>query len=134
MRKRICVIPVLAALAGSAVVLEAQAPQLAMLDRLEKGSWEVKPRDDAESPIRICMASGRELIQLRHMRNACIRIVVQDSSQAATVQYSCPGNGYGRTQVRRETGRLVQIDTQGIEHGLPFAFAAEARWTGPCNR
>jgi hypothetical protein len=49
------------------------------------------------------------------------------------VQYTCRGRGYGRTHIRRETSRLVQIDTQGIADGRPFAFAAEARRVGDCT-
>jgi hypothetical protein len=43
------------------------------------------------------------------------------------------GQGYGRTQIRRETDGLVQIDSQGIVNGLPFAFSAEGRRTGDCR-
>jgi hypothetical protein len=49
------------------------------------------------------------------------------------VQYTCRGKGYGRTHIRRETGRLVQIDSQGIAGGLPFEFSAEARRVGDCS-
>ena len=48
------------------------------------------------------------------------------------VQYTCRGKGYGRTQIRRESNRLVQIDSQGIADGLPFSFSAEARRVGDC--
>lgn len=134
MRAALLVFSLLLTFAGSTAVLDAQAPELAMLDRLEKGAWEVRPRDDREARRRICLVSGRELIQLRHERLTCKRIVVEDLPQAVTVQYSCPGNGFGRTHIRRETDRLVQLDTQGIAGGLPYAFAAEARWVGACNR
>ena len=43
------------------------------------------------------------------------------------------GNGYGRTNLRREISRLVQIESQGIVDGLPFQFAAEARRVGACR-
>ncbi len=130
-------LPFLVALAGLgalAASVQAQAPQFAMLDRLERGSWELTYRDDKTEKTKICLSGGRDLIQMRHARLNCNRVVVDDTPHEVTVQYSCPGNGYGRTNVRRETDRLVQIDTQGIERGLPFAFAAEARWVGPCIR
>jgi hypothetical protein len=50
-----------------------------------------------------------------------------------TVQYTCRGRGFGRTHIRRETDRLVQIDTQGIADSRPFAFSVEARRTGDCT-
>jgi hypothetical protein len=112
----------------------AQASELSLLDRLERGNWSLTYRSDDAGPGRICVATGREIIQLRHSRLNCRSVVVEDTPHAVTVQYSCPGNGYGRTHIRRESDRLVQIDTQGIENGSPFAFAAEARWVGACQR
>lgn len=128
-------IGVLAALAmvalGVALPAAAQSGGLSMLEGLTKGEWTIKHRDG--SPDRkICLRTGEELIQLRHVENDCSRFVVEDDANRVTVQYTCPGNGYGRTDVRRETAALVQIEGQGISEGLPFQFAAEARRTGSC--
>jgi len=41
--------------------------------------------------------------------------------------------GRGRTILRVETPRLVQIDSQGLHYGAPFALRAQARKTGPCQ-
>jgi hypothetical protein len=127
------VIPFAASVAVAAAAW-AQAPQLALLDRLERGAWTLTYRGDEDGAGKVCVATGRELIQLRHARLNCRSVIVEDTPHAVTVQYSCPGNGYGRTHIRRESDRLVQVDTQGIENGLPFAFAAEARWVGSCSR
>jgi hypothetical protein len=109
----------------------AQGGGLAMLGTLAKGEWTVKYRDG--SPDRkICVRSGQELIQLRHKESGCNRFVVEDAAAKVTVQYTCPGNGYGRTSIRRETPALVQLQSQGIEGGLPFQLEAEARRTGTC--
>ncbi|MCR2834273.1 hypothetical protein [Parerythrobacter lacustris] len=109
----------------------AQAPSLAMLDGLEKGEWALKFRDS--TPARkICARTGRELLQLRHTATNCSRYVVEDGSNEVTVQYTCPGDGYGRTNIRRETKSLVQISGQGIKGDIPFQFSAEARRSGPC--
>lgn len=107
-------------------------PSLAMLDQLEAGRWELRDRDGA-APQRICVPNGRRLIQLRHPGLACDSFVVQDSPGEVVVQYTCPGHGYGRTQIRRETNRLVQVQSQGIVDGLPFEFSAEARRVGECG-
>lgn len=115
----------------SAIPSQAQAPSLAMLDQLDRGQWEVRFRGGGDSR-RICVRNGRELIQIRHRDPGCNRVVVEDGASAVTVQYSCRGNGYGRTSIRRETGRLVQLSGQGIEGGLPFQFTAEARRIGDC--
>ena len=85
---------------------------------------------DVES---ICLNSGRKLIQLRHPAEKCSSVIVDDTQAEVTVQYTCPGRGYGRTNIRRESSKLVQIDSQGIANGLPFAFEAEARRVGECQ-
>jgi hypothetical protein len=117
--------------AGFAVPAIGQRQPLAMLDQLERGQWELRPRDGVETE-QLCMRDGRRLIQLRHNAANCDRLIVSDAASEVTVQYTCRGHGYGRTRIRRETGRLVQIESQGIVDGLPFAFSAEARRVGEC--
>lgn len=126
----------IAALAGVILVapLMAQRPALAMLGQLERGDWELRMRDQSSGVERICMRDARQLIQLRHPTDPCERMVVTDTPTEVTVQYTCKGRGYGRTQIRRETNRLVQIESQGIAGGVPFSFAAEARRVGACSR
>ena len=109
-----------------------QRPALTMLDQLDRGKWEVRLRDGSRTVYPLCLDSGRRLIQLRHPQSLCDRVVVDDQANAVTVQYTCRGQGYGRTSIRRENNRLVQIETQGIAEGLPFDFLAEARRTGDC--
>lgn len=103
-----------------------------MLDSLARGEWTIKSRDGSVDR-RICVQSGREFIQLRHSGPDCSRYIVEDSPAEVTVQYTCPGDGYGRTNIRRETSSLVQVQSQGIVAGLPFQFNAEARRTGSCR-
>ncbi len=118
-------------LAVGAVPAMAQTA-LAMLDSLGRGSWDVRYRD-GEASRRICLRNGRELIQLQHKESGCNRFVVEDGDSEVTVQYTCRGNGYGRTHIRKETGTLVQIESQGIADGRPFQFSAEARRVGACG-
>lgn len=125
-------VTVAAALAAFATPVMGQRPALAMLSQLDAGRWELRNREGG--PVeRICLPDTRRLIQLRHPSAACDRLVVDDAATEITVQYTCRGRGYGRTHIRRENSRLVQIDTQGIADGLPFAFAAEARRIGDCG-
>ena len=121
----------LASIGFAASAGAAKMTSLAMLDRLDRGNWELRVRGK-DAVERICLDSGRRLIQLRHPGHKCTSVVVTDNDKEVTVQYTCPGQGYGRTTVRRETGQLVQVDSQGIANGLPFAFAAEARRVGSC--
>ena len=125
----------MAALAAPLAVLAVPAiaqASLAMLDSLDRGGWEVRYRDGSAAR-KVCVRTGREFIQLRHSDSGCNRFVVEDSATDVTVQYTCRGNGYGRTHIRKETASLVQIDSQGISGGKPFQFTAEARRTGACG-
>ena len=119
------------ALLAIAVPVLAQTDALDMLRNLAKGEWTVKFRDGSPD-LKICVKSGDELIQIRHERPDCSRFVVENSPSKVTVQYTCPGDGYARTDIRRENASLVQIDRQGIASGQPFELSAEARRTGSC--
>lgn len=110
----------------------AQNATLAMLGELDGGQWELRFRDGSPSQ-RLCLRNGTELIQLRHRGSNCNRLVVENGAKQVTVQYTCPGNGYGRTSVRRESATLAQVDSQGIAGGRPFQFSAEARRVGSCR-
>ena len=122
--------------AGAVLAIAAPAfgggPSLTKLDQLESGRWELRERAGS-APQNLCAPSGRQLIQLRHPGAQCSTFVVEDGPAQVVVQYTCAGHGFGRTRVRRETNRLVQIDTQGIVDGLPFDFSAEARRVGDCS-
>ena len=119
-------------LAGAATAVPAQAPSLAMLDRLEKGSWQLRERGKDAVVQTICVGDARRMIQIQHPRSTCSRYIIEDTPNSVTVHYTCPGAGHGRTTIRSETNRLVQIDTQGIAEGRPFSQAIEARRTGGC--
>ena len=111
---------------------EAQHRQLAMLDELDFGRWELRFRSQQDPSQRICLRNGRTLIQIRHPAQTCDRLVVEDSIDSVTVQYTCRGHGYGRTHIRRETDQLIQLESQGVAEGLPFDFRAEGRRIGDC--
>ena len=121
----------LGCLIGGAVV--AQGVQLAMLDRLTPGLWEIRMREGGPTE-RVCLDDGRRLIQLRHPNLSCRQFVVEDGPGSVTVHYTCPGQGSGRTHLRFETPRLVQIESAGVASRLPFDFVAEARRTGDCGK
>lgn len=117
---------------AAASTVPAQAPSLAMLDRLEKGSWQLRERGKDAVLQTICVGDARRMIQIQHPRSTCSRYVIEDTPNSVTVHYTCPGAGHGRTSICSETNRLVQIDTQGIAEGRPFSQAIEARRTGGC--
>ncbi|MET0360758.1 MAG: hypothetical protein ABW048_03300 [Sphingobium sp.] len=120
----------LAANAGHALTAQPVSEALA---GLEPGQWDLRSRDPGEPSHRICLRDPQNLVQLRHQGQVCRRFMVEDASDRVSVAYSCPGTGHGRTVVRVETPRLVQIDSQGVEEGAPFALNLEGRRTGVCS-
>ncbi len=105
-------------------------PALEALSKLERGRWQL--RDAAGEPRSICLANPRALVQLEHGGVSCAQEVVADEAGGVTVQYICPGRGYGHTSIRIETPRLARIDTQGLVDGRPFSYRSEARKVGSC--
>lgn len=118
--------------AGAGFSQPAQAPVLPALSLVQPGQWALKARDAAENRS-ICVADPRALLQVRHNGFSCNRFVIASNAKDATVHYSCPGAGYGRTTLRVETPRLVQIESQGIADQEPFAVTFEARRVGECG-
>ena len=121
----------MAVLCASSVPSTAQDAQLAALSKMAPGSWELRFRPD-NSRQKVCIRDGRDLLQLRHPQAGCSRFVVDDTATRVTVQYTCRGHGYGRTQIWREAPHLAQIESQGVVDGQPFQFSAEARRVGQC--
>lgn len=109
----------------------AQRTVLQMLEQLQDGRWELRTRERG-GVQRLCVGDRRRLVQLRHPDLACERLIVEDTPNSVTVQYTCRGHGYGRTHIRRETGQLIQVESQGVADGLPFDFTAEGRRIGDC--
>ncbi len=114
-------------MAGS--MAQAQ-PVLNALTAIQPGQWEL--RVAGEEPRAICLSDPEALFQIRHRANACSRLVISDSKAAATVHYSCPGAGWGRTTVRVSTPAAVHISTQGIADNAPFDFEVAAKRIGDC--
>ena len=111
------------------------APNIAALRKIEKGQWELRDRDADRSarPKRLCVNDPSQLLQVKHGDNACKRFVVADTATHAVVTYQCRNSGNGRTDIRVETPRLVQIDSQGVADGAPYALSLEGRRTGDCR-
>lgn len=123
----------LIAAAALAVPVVAQTPELALLTQLERGTWQLVERGSTRPPRAICLGDARALLQPQHPQATCSRFIVSDTAEAVTVSYDCGAAGNGRTTIRRETNRLVQVETQGIARGSPFSMTLEARRTGTCQ-
>jgi hypothetical protein len=110
----------------------ARSPLLA-LSGVERGQWELRERGSTHPPRRLCISDPVQLLQPRHPGAICHRFVVSDGERRTVVTYQCTDSGTGRTDLRVETSRLVQIDAQGIADSAPFATIYEARKTGECR-
>jgi hypothetical protein len=123
---------VLAAMIVAGPGLTQAAGKLSALARLEPGLWQLRNLDDRRPLESICIGDPNLLMQIQHRNSPCSRLVISNDARGATVQYTCPAHGFGRTSIRVETPRLAQIDTQGIVENTPFGYRAEARRIGPC--
>lgn len=106
-------------------------PVIPLIDRLEAGQWELRGAGNTLIAA-ICLGDRTALAQPYHRGLACQQSVISSDARSVTVRYSCPGVGSGRTEILVETPRLVQIDSQGLDRGAPFALRAEARRIGAC--
>ena len=106
-------------------------PALTSLASVRPGLWEY--RVAGEAPRAMCVSRADALLQIRHRGSACGRRVLADGPAGATVHYSCPGAGWGRTTLRVSSPTTVRISTQGIAENAPFAFDAEAHRLGDCD-
>lgn len=122
--------PALIVVMGVAAAPATAQPVLTALSPIQPGQWQL--RIAGEAPRAMCVAHPEALFQIRHRATACSRLVIADGKSSATVHYSCPGTGWGRTTLRVSTARAVRISTQGIADNAPFDFEAEARRLGDC--
>lgn len=114
---------------GLLAMLAAAATPSA-LRQAEGGLWEIA-RSGAD-PVRQCVASPATLAQFEHRNASCTRVVVRDSGSQATIHYTCPGGGFGHSNVTVLTRRLLRIETQGISASAPFKYVLQARRVGNC--
>lgn len=135
----------LAAMAASGLVRAGAAPAplgaVALSPRplaaayglIAPGKWELQDLDSAAPALSMCVADPEQFVQLQHAGRQCSRFVVDDSPTSATVHYTCPGAGHGRTVIQVENARRFRLDTLGISSGAPFEFRYEARRVGACT-
>lgn len=122
-----------AAAASPVLSQQARAPGLPALSAMERGMWEFREPGSKAAPRRICVSDPVALMQIRHGTAPCSRYVIDSEAKRATVHYTCPGAGHGRTTLRVETSQLIQLESQGIAEGAPFNFSYEGRKVGACR-
>lgn len=126
------------AIATCATGLAAQTDAPGLLQSLERGLWQLRAIGGGAStaaPSQLCVADPRSLVQIQHGANShCSHYVVRSTATSVTISYSCKGSGQGLTTIRKESPRLIQIQSQGISNGAPFSFAVEGRRSATCER
>jgi hypothetical protein len=118
--------------------LEGNNPAGSVKDRpalsmIQPGQWFLKSRTGTAGNRSVCVNDVRALLQVEHGAAMCNRFVIANTSRETTVHYTCPGSGHGRTTIKVETPRLIQIESQGIARQEPFAVEFEGRRTGECK-
>ncbi|WP_326525908.1 DUF3617 domain-containing protein [Sphingomonas sp.] len=114
----------------TAFAAPAQAPRFIALDTMQQGMWQL--RETGGGARATCVRDPAALFQLRGNGAQCSRFVIENTATTATVHYTCPGRGHGRTTISVETPRLVRIESEGIDNGAPFSLELEGRRTGSC--
>jgi len=122
-------------IAGAAAVLALGAAQRpAALAQASPGLWELSGVPGSKAPVRQCIADIGALAQFEHRNASCKRSVVSDSASSTVVEYTCPGGGFGHSQIDVITPRSLRISTQGISENLPFNYVLQAHRVGDCPK
>ncbi|WP_375397259.1 DUF3617 domain-containing protein [uncultured Sphingomonas sp.] len=124
----------LAGCAAASVLVSGAAGPLGAITMLQPGQWQFHEFGNDGRRQSVCVRDPMALIQFYHPGIACTRFVIDDTANSATVHYTCPGRGYGRTTITTEDPQLIKLETQGIAEGQPFDYTYEGRRTGACAR
>lgn len=102
------------------------------LAALQPGQWQLRSTNAGTPAITLCLGDPRLLLQLRHNPLPCNRFMITNERTYTVVAYSCAKRGNGRTSIRAETPRVVQVESQGIADNSPFEISYEGRRVGDC--
>lgn len=121
-----------AALAAAAMLLGAAGGPRA-LSSASGGLWQVSR--DARGLVAqdVCIAEPALLGQWQHRGERCERTVLTDEGSKTLLSYSCPGGGFGRSEISLLTPRTLRVATQGIAADGPFNYVIHARRIGNCR-
>jgi hypothetical protein len=124
---------ILVGASGSALAM-GQGSNPDLLESIERGMWNLRAVGSAAaaSGSQLCVADPKQLVQIQHGAASCSHYVVRSTPNSVTISYSCKGSGQGYTTIKKETSRLLQIQSQGIHNSSPFSFSVEGRRAGAC--
>lgn len=109
----------------------AASPALRALSGWLKGSWQVTDLGDKAVQTR-CVSQPDAMLLANRPDASCQFSVIRDDASSGVVTYRCAEGRQGRTELRRDTAGLFNVDAQGIEGGRPFASRTEWRRVGAC--
>ena len=121
--------------AGLAAQSVAASDGSELLQTLERGLWQLRAVGSGSAGAasnQLCIGDPRMLAQIQHGTTSCTHQIVESTANSVTISYNCKGAGQGLTTIRKESGRLVQIKSQGIRNNSPFSFSVEGRRSGGC--
>lgn len=117
---------------GALATTPARAPHVAVIDLIQPGEWQLKLAGPPGTVRSMCLTDPDTLIQIEHGPAQCSRFVIKDMPRSATVHYTCPGAGHGRTMIAVESTGHFHLATQGIAHNAPFDDEYEGARIGAC--
>jgi hypothetical protein len=132
---QLAAIGLLSVSAAAGATTYAQGADLSLLESLDRGLWQLRAVGGGNSAAgidKLCVVDPARLTQIQHGDTPCSRYVVRSTPTSVTVSYTCRGQGQGLTTIRKESGKLIQIQSQGIRNNSPFSFSVEARRAGTC--
>ena len=133
---QMALVGLVSAFASGSALAFAQTSDLSLLETLDRGLWELRAVGgggaSGAAVDKLCLGDPVRLTQIQHNDVPCSRYIVRSTPTSVTVSYSCKGQGQGLTTIRKESGRLIQIQSQGIRNNAPFSFSVEARRAGTC--
>lgn len=121
--------------AGVGAAAFAPVGELPLLKSLDRGLWNFRAVGGGATGAatsKLCVGDALRLARIQHLDAQCTHYVVRSSPNSVTVSYSCKGQGQGLTTIRKESDRLIHIQSQGIRNNAPFSFSVEARHAGTC--
>jgi hypothetical protein len=132
---QLAILGLLSVTAATGAAAFAQGTDLSLLESLDRGLWQLRAVGGGNSAAaidKLCVGDPARLTQIQHGDASCTRYVVRSTPNSVTVSYTCNGQGQGLTTIRKESAKLIHIQSQGIRNNSPFSFSVEARRARAC--
>jgi hypothetical protein len=122
----------LAGVGAVALIALTAAQRPTALANAPAGQWEIKGVPGAKAPALQCLSDVLALAQFEHRGKSCTHRIITNAASSTVIEYSCGGDGFGRTKINVITPRNLRIETQGISDNMPFNYLLQARRVGDC--